>query len=113
MMNEIGIDDMISCYTMIPWALSFDYYDEATNRVQFLNTKPGDAAYADYWGTFLKDFSRHLREKGWFEKTAISMDERPMERCVRRSRLSSKPIRSSRSRWPEIIIRKFNRTYTI
>ena len=38
MMNEIGIDDMISCYTMIPWALSFDYYDEATNRVQFLNT---------------------------------------------------------------------------
>ena len=79
MMNEIGIDDMISCYTMIPWALSFDYYDEATNRVQFLNTKPGDAAYADYWGTFLKDFSRHLREKGWFEKTAISMDERPME----------------------------------
>ena len=79
MMNEIGINDMISCYTMIPWALSFDYYDEATNRVQFLNTKPGDAAYADYWGTFLKDFSRHLREKGWFEKTAISMDERPME----------------------------------
>lgn len=79
MMNEIGIDDMISCYTMIPWALSFDYYDEATNRVQFLNTKPGDAAYADYWDTFLKDFSRHLREKGWFEKTAISMDERPME----------------------------------
>ena len=79
MMNEIGIDDMISCYTMIPWALSFDYYDEATNRVQFLNTKPGDAAYADYWGTFLKDFSRHLRKKGWFEKTAISMDERPME----------------------------------
>ena len=62
MMNEIGIDDMISCYTMIPWALSFDYYDEATNRVQFLNTKPGDAAYADYWGTFLKDFSRHLRD---------------------------------------------------
>ena len=55
-MNEIGIDDMISCYTMIPWALSFDYYDEATNRVQFLNTKPGDAAYADYWDTFLKDF---------------------------------------------------------
>lgn len=79
MMNEIGIDQMISCYTMIPWALSFDYYDEATNRVQFINTKPGEAAYADYWGSFLKDFSRHLREKGWFEKTAISMDERPME----------------------------------
>ena len=79
MMEEVGIDDLISCYTMIPWALRFDYYDQATNRVQFVETKPGEAAYADYWGSFLKDFSRHLREKGWFEKTAISMDERPME----------------------------------
>ncbi|MBQ4162019.1 MAG: DUF4091 domain-containing protein [Parabacteroides sp.] len=79
MMNEIGIKDMISCYTMIPWALSFDYFDQATNRIQFINAKPGEAAYSEYWGTFLKDFSRHLREKGWFEKTAISMDERPME----------------------------------
>ena len=79
MMNDIGINDLISCYTMIPWALSFDYYDQATNRIQFIEAKPGDAAYADYWGSFLKDFSRHLRAKGWFEKTAISMDERPLE----------------------------------
>lgn len=79
MLNDVGIKDLISCYTMIPWALSFDYYDQATNRVLFIDAKPGDAAYAEYWGTFLKDFSRHLREKGWFEKTAISMDERPME----------------------------------
>jgi hypothetical protein len=79
MMNEVGIKDLISCYTMIPWALSFDYFDQATNRVQFIKAAPGDKAYAEYWGTFLKDFSRHLREKGWFEKTAISMDERPME----------------------------------
>lgn len=79
MLNDVGIDGMISCYTMIPWALRFDYFDEATNRVLFIEASPGDAAYADYWGTFLKDFSRHLREKGWFERTAISMDERPME----------------------------------
>ena len=79
MMDEAGIDGMICCYTMIPWALKFDYYDQATNRVQFIEAKPGDKAYAEYWGAFLKDFSRHLRSKGWFEKTAISMDERPME----------------------------------
>lgn len=79
MMNEVGIKDLISCYTMIPWALSFDYLDQATNQVQFIKAAPGDKAYAEYWGTFLKDFARHLREKGWFEKTAISMDERPME----------------------------------
>lgn len=79
MMNDIGINRLISCYTMIPWDLKFDYYDEATNRVQFVKAHPGDKAYAEYWGTFLKDFARHLRKKGWFERTAISMDERPME----------------------------------
>lgn len=79
MMNDVGINRLISCYTLIPWKLQFDYYDEATNRIQFIETKPGDAAYAEYWGSFLKDFSKHLRQKGWFEKTAISMDERPME----------------------------------
>lgn len=79
MLNDVGIDGIISCYTMIPWALSFDYYDEATNRIQFVEAKPGDETYAEYWGTFLRDFARHLRQKGWFERTAISMDERPME----------------------------------
>lgn len=79
MINEVGIDKQINCYTMIPWALTFDYFDQATNRTLFLEAKPGDAVYADYWGSFLKDFSRHLREKGWFEKTTIAMDERPME----------------------------------
>lgn len=79
MTEDIGLTGLINCYTMIPWALAFDYYDEATNRVQFVNAKPGDEAYAEYWGTFLKDFVRHLREKGWLERTAISMDERTME----------------------------------
>lgn len=79
MTNKVGIKGLISCYTMIPWNLRFDYYDEATNRVQFVETKPGDAAYAEYWGVFLRDFSKHLKQKGWFERTAISMDERPMD----------------------------------
>lgn len=79
MMNEVGIDTQINCYTMIPWALTFDYFDQATNRIQFVNAKPGEAEYTAYWLPFLKDFSRHLREKGWFDKTTIAMDERPME----------------------------------
>ena len=79
MREDIGIDGLISCYTMIPWAMRFDYYDQATSRIQFIEAQPDEQAYKDYWLPFLKDFSRHLREKGWFEQTAISMDERPME----------------------------------
>ena len=78
MMNDIGIDQQINCYTMIPWALSFDYFDQATNRVQFLKVQTNDAAYTDYWYSFVSDFSKHLRQKGWFDKTTIAMDERPM-----------------------------------
>ena len=79
MREDIGIDGLISCYTMIPWAMRFDYYDQATSRIQFIEAQPDEQAYKDYWLPFLKDFSRHLREKGWFEQTAISMDERPMK----------------------------------
>jgi len=79
MTEEIGIDGAISCYTMIPWALRFDYYDQATARVRFIEARPGDRAYADYWGAFLKDFARHLKAKGWFDITAISMDERSLK----------------------------------
>ncbi len=79
MTDEVGIDGIISCYTMIPWALRFDYYDQATSRVLFIEAKPGDEAYTEYWGVFLKDFARHLREKGWFDRAAIAMDERPMK----------------------------------
>ena len=79
MLNDVGITEQINCYTMIPWDLSFDYYDQATNRIQFIKAAPGDSEYEDYWISFLKDFSMHLRLKGWFDKTTIAMDERPME----------------------------------
>jgi hypothetical protein len=75
-MISMGIDRQINCYTLIPWALRFDYYDRATNRVQFIETQPGETAYSDYWNGFLKNFATHLRNKGWFERTAITMDER-------------------------------------
>ena len=78
-MMSMGIDKQINCYTLVPWALTFDYFDQATNRIQFVEATPGDAAYEDYWGAFLKDFAAHLRQKGWFERTTIAMDERKMD----------------------------------
>lgn len=75
-MMSLGIDRQINCYTLVPWPLKFDYYDQATNRIRFVEAKPGEAAYEDYWFSFLKDFAGHLRQKGWFEKTTIAMDER-------------------------------------
>ncbi len=78
-MEEMGIGEQINCFTMIPWALEFDYFDQATSSVQFIKAAPGEAAYEAYWLPFLKDFARHLRTKGWFGHTTISMDEREQD----------------------------------
>ena len=77
-MMSCGVKEQINCFSMIPWALSFPYYDVATNRMQVLRAAPGDAAYEEMWVAMLKAFSEHLREKGWFGITTIAMDERPM-----------------------------------
>ena len=79
MIDEVGIDSQINCYTMIPWAMTFDYYNVATNRIEFVAAETGEEAYSEYWLPFLRDFARHLKSKGWFDKTTIAMDERAME----------------------------------
>ena len=76
-MMGLGIDDYISCYSMIPWKLEFDYYDEASGKDTSFVAEAGSKEYKLYWGRFLSDFAAHLRARGWFEKTIIAMDERP------------------------------------
>lgn len=77
-MMSLGIDKQINCYTLVPWALKFDYFDQASNKVKYIQAQPGQPDYEAYWLPFLTDFARHLKEKGWFDRTAIAMDERPM-----------------------------------
>lgn len=77
-MMSVGITQEINCYSMVPWKLSFQYYDQATNSLKFIDMKPGDREYEEVWVTLLKSFAAHLKEKGWFDITHISMDERPM-----------------------------------
>lgn len=77
LMMKLGVTQEIGCYSMIPWKLSFRYFDQATHSLKEMKMKPEDPAYADFWLTMLKDFARHLKAKGWFDITHIAMDERP------------------------------------
>lgn len=77
LMMKLGVTQEIGCYSMIPWKLSFQYFDQATHSLKEMKMKPEDPAYADFWLTMLKDFARHLKAKGWFDITYIAMDERP------------------------------------
>ena len=78
-MMGLGIDQQINCYSMVPWHNTFAYYDESSGTNKSLVAKPGTAEYNQFWKGMLEDFARHLKAKGWFNKTTIAMDERPLE----------------------------------
>ncbi len=78
MSDEVGMKNArIHCYTMIPWSLKFRYYDETKRAFVDASLRPGTPEYDAFWGRFLQDFTRHLKAKGWLERTRIGMDERP------------------------------------
>ena len=78
-MMGLGVTKQINAYSMIPWKLSFAYFDEASNTTRHLQTQPGEAEYEEAWIAMLRQFAAHLKQKGWFDKTYIAMDERSME----------------------------------
>lgn len=78
-MMDLGIDKQIDCYTLVPWHYVFDYYDCATNSTKQVKCEPKQQAYRELILPFLKDFAAHLKAKGWFNRTCIAMDERPMD----------------------------------
>jgi hypothetical protein len=74
-----GISKGINCYSMVPWKLSFQYYDETSGKDTVLVAKIGSPEYVQHWSNMLTDFTQHLKKNGWFSITRIAMDERPME----------------------------------
>ena len=78
-MMSLGVKKEINCYSMVPWRLSFQYFDQASNQFKFFNGRPGDAEYEEFWMRMLQSFAQHLKKKGWFNITHIAMDERPLK----------------------------------
>ena len=77
MMNDIGITEQISCYTMVPWHMKVRYWDESTCQYKHIKLEVNKPVWEETWGPFLTAFRTHLQQKGWLEKTCIALDERP------------------------------------
>lgn len=77
--DSVGINGQINCYSMVPWDMTFNYFDEAQGREVSLKTTTSSTEYSDLWTPFLKAFAAHLKEKGWYDKTCIAMDERGLQ----------------------------------
>lgn len=81
-MHSCGVTQQIDCYTVVPWGYEFEYFDLASSTVRSIACNPGETAYEEYILPFLTDFAAHLKAKGWFGKTCIAMDERPMDQLI-------------------------------
>jgi hypothetical protein len=82
MMMKAGIDKSIQCFSMVdgPGRTSLcniGYIDTATGKLRVCPTHVGDAAYRDVWGAFLPALVRHLKERGWLDRSYIGFDEKP------------------------------------
>ena len=78
-MMSCGITEQIDCYSILPWHLTFEYFDAALNVSVSKKMDPGSKEYEEYMLPFLTDLAKHLRAKGWFDKSCLAMDERPKE----------------------------------
>ena len=76
--RKCGIGPDIACYTMCPWG-NMVRWKNSKGEVVSVKALPGSDEFKDYWGDFLVDFAKHLKEKGWFEDAYIAMDERSPE----------------------------------
>lgn len=91
-MAEMGIDANISCFTMIPWEMKFRYFDEAKGDYDFLATTTSSPEYKALWTDFLQKLTAHLKQKGWYDKTMIVMDERALPDMLNAYRVAKEAV---------------------
>jgi Domain of unknown function (DUF4091) len=76
---DCGISQQINCYSMLSWDGAYLYEDEALGNSVATKLEVGSAAYIVFWKPMMEAFTTHLKEKKWFSKTVIAMDERPLQ----------------------------------
>lgn len=77
-----GIDKAIDCFTMVPWEMSFRYIDRTSGKYDFVRAATSSEEYKELWTDMLRALATHLREKSWFEKAYIFMDERGLDQMM-------------------------------
>jgi hypothetical protein len=90
-----GIDDAISCFTLLPWGGRVRYLEGATGELVWAEWSTGSPEYEKFWRAFLADLRGHLTKKGWFEKTYLEINERSLEETLHAIRI----VRSDSPNW--------------
>lgn len=90
--EECDISEQINCFSMVPWDMSFRYFDEAQLKEVELKTTTDSEEYRELWEAFLQNFAAHLKAKGWYEKTCIAMDERGLDNMLDAYRVAQQAV---------------------
>lgn len=91
-LDSCGINGQINCFSMVPWDMSFRYMDEASQKYAYLKTSTSSTEYEELWTDFLRSFAKHLKAKGWFERTVIAMDERGLDAMTDAYRVAQQAV---------------------
>ncbi len=78
-----GINDAISCFTLLPWDGRIRYLDAGTGNYVWTKWATDSPEYAKFWKAFLADLRKHLTTRGWFQKTYLEVNERSLEETLR------------------------------
>ena len=79
---QVGINKAITIYTPLPWGERFRYEDEVSGNLITERWLPNSVEFKTNWNAFLTDLAIHLKQKGWFEKTYIGINENAMEQTM-------------------------------
>jgi hypothetical protein len=79
---SMGIDKAITIYTPLPWGERFRYFDEASGNYIYEQWMPESSAYKNNWDAFLTSLMQHLKNKGWFNKTYLGINENEMQQTL-------------------------------
>ena len=52
-MMSMGVKKEIGCFSMVPWRLSFQYFDQESNQFKYFTGKPGEPEYEEFWTRML------------------------------------------------------------
>jgi hypothetical protein len=92
---QMGIDEAITIYTPVPWGFRFRYLDEFTGNYIHETWPPDSPEFKKIWNVFLTDLEKHLKSKGWFEKTYLGINENAMDQTL----AAIKVIREHSKKW--------------
>ena len=78
-----GLDGQINAFSPVGWNPdTIVFRDGPGGESKAMKVPLGSREFNALWHNFLTDFKRHLRPRGWFDRTVLYMDEVPEDQMV-------------------------------